>query len=810
MNSDSKPRSSWQPPSLAELQALLPAFEFQALIGRGGMGAVFKATQRSLNRPVAIKVLPTKLMEDADANFAARFRQEALTMAKLTHPGIVSVFESGGAGGLLYIVMEFVDGTDVARMIASEGKLPPELAAKLLTQICDALHYAHEHGVIHRDIKPANLLLTRDGTAKIADFGLAKHIDIALLGLTRTNVAIGTPGFLAPEAWTPGTPLDARADIYAVGVTLYQMLTGEVPRGFWEMPSERVGTDPRFDAIIERALQPKPEARYQSTAELRRELERIQTEPRSTENRSAVGEQPTPEPSHALRSAALPKMRRVTAALVALAVMLAVVIAALLWPRLSRQDSTAVPKGLVTTANDSGQGSLREAILLAENGETITFATNLSGATILLEGGGFFVKKGIHIDASALPDGITLDGGGGHRVFEFVHSTNVLTGLTITNGNNLGHGAGGGLFNFFGHVTLNRCTLVGNRAFRGQLPEDAGGGAALNYGTLILNQCTFAGNTSEQGGAIGVSKGGVAYLNHCTVVSNTATTSHGGGGISVRPGSRLILSKSIVAGNNASVGPNIAGSFETTGINFTNGNPQLAPLGRHGGPTPTMPPLAGSPVIDRCTNAPGFPTDQRGAGFIRVLNAYADIGAVEALVPSIPNSSFEAETYALYPGNAYHNRLDITGWTVSDPRHVGLNPVNVAIEYSYPYSDNGAIPAGSRVLFVERNPKTNVVSVATIMSGLTPGVTYEVSFRANSRASTATPDPGPVWSLNGRAQVPFTVSPPVDRLHVFNGAYYTNSGSFVATSNTAPLEVFNLSKVDASLLLDAFTIAVRP
>ena len=636
MSSDSKPRSSWQPPSLAELQALLPAFEFHALIGRGGMGAVFKATQLSLNRPVAIKMLPTKLMEDADANFAARFRQEALTMAKLTHPGIVTVFESGEAGGLLYIVMEFVDGTDVARMIASEGKLAPELATRLLTQVCDALHYAHERGVIHRDIKPANLLLTRDGTVKIADFGLAKHDDATLQGLTKTNVAIGTPDFLAPEAWTPNTTLDGRADVYALGVTFYQMLTAEVPRGFWEMPSARVGTDKRFDAIIERALQPKPEARYQSSAELRRDLERIQAEPRSAEHRSTLREQPTSEPSDARRSTASPKMRRVAAALVALAVILMGVIAVLLWPRPPQQASSTALSGprnwIVTTTNDFGRGSLREALILVENGETITFAAHLAGATILLEGGGIIVKKSIHIDASALPGGITLDGGGGHRVFEFVHCTNVLTGLTITNGNNLGHGAGGGLFNYFGHVTLNRCTLVGNRAFRGKLPEYAGGGGIFTYGTLILNQCTLAGNTSEQGGAIGVSRGGVAYLNHCTVVSNTATSDYGGGGISVRPGSRLILNHSIVAGNNASVDANIVGAYTQTGANLTNGDPRLAPLGRYGGPAPTMPPLPGSPAIDAAIGST-FTNDQRG--FPRPVGAAADTGAVEA--DSIPN-----------------------------------------------------------------------------------------------------------------------------------------------------------------------------
>ncbi len=334
--SSSKPRSTWQPPSLAEMQALLPQFHFLALLGRGGMGAVFKATQLSLHRPVAIKVLPASLLENEDANFAARFRQEALTMAKLTHPGIVGVFESGEAGGLLYIVMEFVDGTDAAQMIQSEGKLSPELATKLLTQVCDALHYAHERGVVHRDIKPANLLLTRDGQVKIADFGLAKHHDDALLGLTKTNVAIGTPDFLAPEAWMPNTPLDRRADLYALGVTLYQMLTGEVPRGLWKMPSVKAGVDARFDAIIDRAMQPEREARYQSSAELRRDLEKIQVEGGTARAASGVGHD-SPRRARLSTSAVSPKLRRAALALVAVAVVLTAVLA-VLWRRLPAQD----------------------------------------------------------------------------------------------------------------------------------------------------------------------------------------------------------------------------------------------------------------------------------------------------------------------------------------------------------------------------------------------------------------------------------------------------------------------------------------
>ena len=195
---DSTGKGAWQQPSLAEMEALLPQFQFVELIGRGGMGAVYKAIQVSLNRPVAIKVLPAPVLDDLEARSAARFRQEALTLAKLTHPGIVTVYESGEAGGLPYIVMEFIEGTDVARIIQSAGRMEPNFAITGLSQVCEALEYAHQNGVIHRDIKPANLLITRAGRVRTADFGLAKQHGDVLPGLTKSNVAVGTPDFLAP------------------------------------------------------------------------------------------------------------------------------------------------------------------------------------------------------------------------------------------------------------------------------------------------------------------------------------------------------------------------------------------------------------------------------------------------------------------------------------------------------------------------------------------------------------------------------------------------------------------------------------
>ena len=282
-SSASKPSGGWQPPTLEEMQAMLPQYQFVSLLGRGGMGAVFKAVQVTLDRDVAIKVLPGDLVaDDDDAQFAERFKNEARTMAKMNHPAIVNVYDFGETKtGLLYIVMEFIDGTDVAQMIASQGKLPEDYALSITAHVCDALAYAHTHRVIHRDIKPANILINMEGAVKVADFGLAKQSDAGQGGLTKTNMAMGTPDFVAPEALISGIPLDGRADLYAVGVMLYQMLTGEIPRGMWSLPGAKFGSDPRFDAIISKAMQTDRDARYQSAMDLRQDLDTILTLPRS-------------------------------------------------------------------------------------------------------------------------------------------------------------------------------------------------------------------------------------------------------------------------------------------------------------------------------------------------------------------------------------------------------------------------------------------------------------------------------------------------------------------------------------------------
>jgi serine/threonine protein kinase len=271
---------AWTPPSPEHLQAMLPQYDQWEMIGCGGMGAVYKARQTSLDRLVAIKVLPPQVAED-EAEYIERFKNEARTMAKMNHPAIVAVYDFGETRDeLLYIVMEYIDGTDVAKMIQSQGKLPVDHALAITAHVCDALAYAHEHGVVHRDIKPANILINMEGAVKVADFGLARMHDPGQSGsLTQEGTTMGTPDYVAPEVLIIGMQVDGRADLYAVGVMLYNMLTGKIPRGNFQMPSEKMGCDTRYDAIIRKAMEQDVARRYQTSRELRRDLDQILTVP---------------------------------------------------------------------------------------------------------------------------------------------------------------------------------------------------------------------------------------------------------------------------------------------------------------------------------------------------------------------------------------------------------------------------------------------------------------------------------------------------------------------------------------------------
>jgi len=270
---------AWNPPDLVTMATLFPQYEVLAFLGRGGMGAVYRARQPHLDRLVAIKLLPGEAA--ADDAFAARFQAEARSLARLQHSNIVTIHDYGQtSAGHLFFVMEHVEGADLARMIETHT-LQPTQALEIVSQICDALQYAHEQGIIHRDIKPANVLVARDGRVKVADFGLARlrdEADTADARLTQTGTVVGTPDYMAPEQ-RDGRALDQRADIYSLGVLFYEMLTGTLPRGAWEPPSHRAQTDPRLDEVVTKAMQAEPERRYQQASEVRSRVDQIRTSP---------------------------------------------------------------------------------------------------------------------------------------------------------------------------------------------------------------------------------------------------------------------------------------------------------------------------------------------------------------------------------------------------------------------------------------------------------------------------------------------------------------------------------------------------
>ncbi len=204
-------------------------------------------------------------------------------MARLKHPGIIPVHDAGETpDGLLYFVMDYVDGTDVQKLVVAQKRLSVEQALTITTHVLDALAYAHEHGIIHRDIKPANIMLDNEGRVLVADFGLARNTLGDSVLLTGTHVAMGTPDFMAPESRLGASHADHRADLYAVGVMLYRMITGKLPHGRFEIPSRVVpGLDKRLDRIVDRTLQTERDARYSSAIALRADLEPILTHTRS-------------------------------------------------------------------------------------------------------------------------------------------------------------------------------------------------------------------------------------------------------------------------------------------------------------------------------------------------------------------------------------------------------------------------------------------------------------------------------------------------------------------------------------------------
>lgn len=261
-------------PSLEELNAQFPQLEVTRLVGRGGMGAIYHARQTALDRDVALKLIAKEV--SSDPAFVERFEREAKTLAKLSHPNIVTIFDFGRTDdGTAYLILEYVDGINLRDAISS-GSVGSDEALEVVSKICGALEYAHSKGVVHRDIKPENILLGEDGTLKVADFGIAKILDESARTptLTATRQVLGSLHYLAPEHLEAPEQVDHRVDLYALGVVFYELLTGQLPLGRYDAPSKiHQRVDPRLDAIVMKTLSRQPAQRYQHAAELDSDLD---------------------------------------------------------------------------------------------------------------------------------------------------------------------------------------------------------------------------------------------------------------------------------------------------------------------------------------------------------------------------------------------------------------------------------------------------------------------------------------------------------------------------------------------------------
>ncbi|GLZ44394.1 hypothetical protein Acsp06_05790 [Actinomycetospora sp. NBRC 106375] len=302
---------------MSETRVLADRYELRGLIGRGGMAEVHRALDRDLGRTVAVKLLPAE--HRGDAEYGGRLRDEARAAAVIDHPHVVAVHDVGFAdGGEVFVVMECVDGRTLREELRDRGRLRPAEAAALLVPVCEALAAAHERGIVHRDVNPGNVMRCHDGTVKLMDFGIARVADVE--GFTHTGVVVGTAAYLSPEQ-VRCDPLDGRSDLYAVGCTLYELLTGQVPfRGpsSVEVASQRLRESPvppreiardvpaDLDALVLRAMALDPAGRHRDARELADDLRRCgaldpaqRTEVITSRNGGAVpATRPDPAPAY--------------------------------------------------------------------------------------------------------------------------------------------------------------------------------------------------------------------------------------------------------------------------------------------------------------------------------------------------------------------------------------------------------------------------------------------------------------------------------------------------------------------------------
>src|SRR3954464_7167465 len=269
----------------------LGRYNLERVLGKGAMGVVYEGVDPRLGRRVAIKtILKSHLDEDTAKDYSMRFVREAQAVARLNHPNVVQVFDFGEEGEIAYLVMEFIKGKELKTFFDANERFDLKEAVRIMCELCDALDFAHNAGIIHRDIKPANVMIDAQGRTKLTDFGVARVQDSDKTSVERTQAGtmVGTPAYMSPEQITGGT-IDKRADIFSAGIILYQFLTGEKPftgSGAWTiakkiiqeeppLPSSiNTSVTPLFDAVVNKALAKDPNQRYASARELGMGLKR--------------------------------------------------------------------------------------------------------------------------------------------------------------------------------------------------------------------------------------------------------------------------------------------------------------------------------------------------------------------------------------------------------------------------------------------------------------------------------------------------------------------------------------------------------
>lgn len=341
----------------------LGKYEIRREVGRGGMGIVYEGFDPLISRRVALKTFINEYFDGTQSdNLLTRLRREAQAAGRLNHPNIIAVYDYGEEANTAFIAMEFVEGRSLESCFAANERLPIREVERIMSELLDALQYSHDHGVVHRDIKPANIILLKDGTVKVADFGVAR---IESSTLTQFGTVLGSPNYMSPEQFM-GQTVDGRSDLYSAGVVLYQLLTAEVPfTGAFTTIMHRVLNEtapppsvlnvqvPRgFDAIVTRAMAKRPDERYQSAAEFKQAI--LSAPSGAAQTATGTVMRTTPETS----AAAVPPGRQGALSPAALFSILGIVLVAVagggyyLWhARTERQSLAALPPPETQTAS---------------------------------------------------------------------------------------------------------------------------------------------------------------------------------------------------------------------------------------------------------------------------------------------------------------------------------------------------------------------------------------------------------------------------------------------------------------------------